>query len=325
MRPERASPPRDERQRARAEAAAWVVRLHGPQRSPAMEAGFRDWLAAHPEHRRQFERVTEVWDAGAVPVPGLPRVAPAPASAATRRMVAAMLALVVALGGWALARWSDPAYVTPIGEQRVVRLSDGSRIWLNSGSRVDVAYGAGTRRVRIERGEAFFEVAKDASRPFLVQAGDFRVVALGTAFNVRYEPGRAAVTLVEGKVEVSGPRAASAPGTDIVLVPGQRVVVADAAPARIDRPQLDTITAWRRGEVVLDGTRLADAAAEMNRYDHTRLVIDDPAVADLRISGLYHSGDNAGFARMIARLHRLQAVSEGDRIRLDASPAPVRR
>lgn len=344
---------RSRRRAARAEAAAWIVRLHGPHRSPELEAGFRAWLVADPENGRQFERVTEVWEAGTTPVPGMARVGywqeSSSGSPARKWLLAAAVAVVLIGGSFLSANyfWFNPTYSTGIGEQRIVRLSDGSRITLNSDSRVAVAYREAQRRVRVDRGEAFFEVAKDSARPFLVRAGEHQVTALGTSFVVRYEPDRTAVTLVEGKIAVSSvptsglsgllppdkysfegnnpdnpdagavyPTSPPSSAAAITLTPGQRLVFVKSKPPQLDEPRIEAVTAWRRGEVMLDKTALADAVAEMNRYDQIPLVIDDPKIAALEISGIYHTGDSASFAGMIARLYGLEVVRGPDRIHL---------
>lgn len=307
---------------ARAEASAWIVRLHGPHRTPDLEAGFRSWLAASPENARQFERVTEVWDAGAVPVPGIPRVArePEPRTSfgfgPSRWLLAAAFAFVViGAGTWgARIYWPNTSYTTGIGEQRIVRLEDGSRVILNSDSSVTVSYRLGERRIRMERGEAFFTVAKDRSRPFRVRAGEQQVEALGTSFDVKRDSQQITVTLVEGKVAVSDVEKEQPSQT---LTEGERLIVSSAnGSAKVDKPRIEAVTAWLRGEVMLDGTPLAVAVAEMNRYDQRRLVIDDPTIAAVRISGVYHTGDSALFADMVARLYGFSVQHRDGRIHL---------
>jgi transmembrane sensor len=295
---------KDFRRIATAEASAWIVRLHGPHRTPELEAGFRAWLAASPENARQFERVTEVWDAGAVPVPGVPRVAHDLDRTQPRQwLLAAALALVViGAGTWgANTFWLNPRYTTGIGEQRILRLSDGSRVTLNSSSGVTVSYRRHERDISLDHGEAFFEVAKDSSRPFRVRAGQQQIDALGTSFDVRRDSQQVTVTLVDGAVAVSGLEQSMPSAT---LSKGQRLTVSNVRLAlKLDQPRIEAVTAWRRGEVMLDGTPLADAIAEMNRYDQHPLVIDDPAIAAVRISGVYHAGDSELFAAMVARLY----------------------
>jgi transmembrane sensor len=321
----------DRKRHARAEAAAWIVRLHGPHRSAELEAGFRAWLEADAENGRQFERVTEVWEAGsALSTAGVPRVARWREEPAPRRWaLAAMVLLALGLGTWGVDYfWLNPSYATRLGEQRLVRLDDGTRIAMNSSTRIHLAYRDDERRVRLDRGEAYFEVARDPGRPFIVIAGDHHVTALGTAFVVRHENGGTAVTLVEGKVAVfegghavptHSPQTAApeaAPDNRIVLSPGQRLTFVGRGTPRLDQPRIDAVTAWRRGEVMLDNTTLADAVAEMNRYDERLLIIDDPRAAAMRVSGIYHAGDSAGFARTVAALYGLQVVHEPGRIHL---------
>ena len=356
---------------ARAEAAAWIVRLHGPHRSPELEAAFRDWLAAHPENGKQFERVTEVWDAGSsVPVPGAPRLARWKEPLVRRQwtLAAGVLLVICGLVGWGVWRaWADPTYTTGIGEQRIVRLDDGTRLSLNSGTRVRIAYDDSERRVELERGEAYFEVAHNPARPFIVTAGNHQVTALGTVFVVRYEAAQTAVTLLEGKVAVlpvpdsapltrnsavtnledaNGtrsarvnrhpsialpPSASSGDGAGVrlgakeeggdrgfILSPGERVTFTRGGSPKLDEPRMEAVAAWRRGEVMLDKTQLADAIAELNRYDKTRLIIDDPEIAALPISGIYQTGDSTGFARTVAKLYDLEIIEQPDRIYLRA-------
>jgi transmembrane sensor len=349
---------RDTQRAARAEAAAWIVRLHGPHRSPEIEAAFRDWLAAHPENGKQFERVTEVWDAGSsVPVPGAPRLIRWKELHNGRKwtLAAAILLLVCGLLGWGTWRvWADPAYTTGVGEQRVVRLDDGTRLSLNSGTHVRITYSDSERRVELARGEAYFEVAHNPARPFIVTAGNHQVIAIGTTFVVRYETAQTAVTLLEGRVAVApvpdtsgGPKLAgtdrhptsSLPGSspngegtgvgdaaqregieqELILSPGERVTFAIGRERRLDEPRIEAVTAWRRGEVMLDNTELADAVAELNRYDKTTLIIDDPQIAVLNISGIYQAGDSGSFARTIAKLYDLEVVERPNRIYLRAA------
>jgi transmembrane sensor len=360
--------------KARAEAAAWIVRLHGPQRTPALEAAFRHWLSADEENRLQFERVTQVWDdARGIPAGGITRLTQwsRPAVKRTWAVAAMVLAACGLTAFTAYQVWFANSYRTAIGEQRIVRLEDGSRVSLNSDTQIDIKLTDAMRHVTLVRGEAFFEVAHNPSRPFVVTAGNHDVTAVGTSFLVRYDPDATAVTLVEGQVTVSyaafpqvGPdgQASLPSGRDgvarerasvhrpssrnadgplvsgtlqpiqpdesdragsanmVTLTPGERLVVSRGAAPRLDSPNIDTVTAWRRGEVVLEKTTLADAVAEMNRYEDEKLVIDSPDIARLRVSGIYHVGDSAGFAQTIAKLYRLQVTEGSNQIRLLGNP-----
>lgn len=325
----------ESRRRARAEASVWIVRLHGAHRSPELEAGFRRWLEASPDNTEEFERVTAVWDAAPhASIAGLPRVVHRePASPNPRRWAIAATLLLVAAGIAFLAYRVElnPEYVTAIGEQRTVPLDDGSRIALNSNSKVKIEFSESKRTVRLLRGEAFFEVAHNQERPFVVIAGDNQVTAVGTTFEVRYEPDHIDVTLVEGKVNVTStaePLGAPASmssslsglgklsSSGYAMTAGERLRVAKGAPAIIDAPRVDAVTAWRRGEVMLDDTPLNDAIAEMNRYSKSALVIDESSIVTLHVSGIYHTGDSEGFAQTVAQLYGLQVAQEGGQIHL---------
>jgi len=297
---------------ARAEASAWVARLHGPNRDPAAERGFKAWLAADPAHSLAFDAVTEVWE-------GLPAVMGSAPRPRQRRLAPVAAALLLTLAsGIGAAAWltRDPVYVTAPGEQKSIVLQDGSRVTLNTGTRLVIDYRRDARRLRLERGEALFQVAKNPQRPFIVDAGAERVRALGTVFMVRRDPAAVAVTLVEGHVSVTGDPRRIAP---TVLSPGQRLTLAAATAPSLDRPRLEAVTAWRHGEVVFNDATLGQAVAELNRYGGARLVIRDPRLAGLRVSGVFATNDAEEFASAVAALHGLEVRHEDDAIILDPS------
>ncbi|HKU13325.1 MAG TPA: FecR domain-containing protein [Steroidobacteraceae bacterium] len=312
---------------ARAEAAAWVARLHSSGRTRALEAGLRKWLNADPEHARAFEVATEAWEVGgSASRMVVPRVAdPFQERTPRRRFSPSYVALAAALSAvvagvlYHVSR-PDPAVITNVGEQRMLTLEDGSRIFLNTGTRLFVHEDASERQVRLENGEALFDVAKDPHRPFVVTAGDRKVVALGTSFIVRRDEQQLTVTLVEGRVGVAPVSAAStATGVEAVLTPGQRLTFVSRKPPKLDEPEIENVTAWRRGEVILDKTRLQDAAEEMNRYSATKLIIDDAAAADIRVSGIFRAGDSARFARAVGETYHLSVDYQQRRILISGS------
>ena len=172
-----------------------------------------------------------------------------------------------------------------------VPLADGSHVTLNTDSRIRVALEAKERRVDLDRGEAFFDVAKDPARPFIVQAGDKRVVAVGTQFSVRRDHNDIRVAVTEGKVRVED---ASSP---VVLTAGSvartantEVLVHEAAGAEVEE-----LLSWRSGYVVFRDTALADAVAEFNRYNTRKIIIEDPAIAAIRIGGNFRSNNTDAF------------------------------
>ena len=323
---------RDARRKARAEASAWVVRLHGPHRSPRLEAAFREWLAADPEHARQFERVTDVWDAGPqVPIAGVARararrrLSHGRIWAAAASIVAACLIAVYFFAGLG----SGTVYRNGIGPLRVVRLEDGTRISLDAQSAVRVAYSDTQRRVQLEYGEAYFRVSHNPGWPFVVVAGQHQITDIGTAFMVRYGPARTAVTLLEGRVAVSsrseparvaGEAARQASSlAAVILAPGQRLTFATGSLPKLDMPATGDITAWLRGEITLDDTPLTAVIATLNRYDATPIGIEDPRAASLRVSGIYHTGNNREFAVLLEKLYGVPFSERDGRIVLGAA------
>jgi transmembrane sensor len=250
----------------------------------------------------------------------------------------AAVAVVIITGTITLGSLDSAAdYRTAVGEAQTVMLKDGTRMSLNTDTRVRVEFGAKQRKVSIDGGEAGFEVAKDAQRPFVVRAGGSEVVALGTVFTVRLTPSgpnageSLAVTLVEGKVSLRAAADAGAgevaPEKPLVMSPGERVRLAATGGAKasatqqMDRPRLEQVLAWKRNEAVFDKATLAEAVAEMNRYSRMPVVlVGDVAQADWQISGQFRTGDNAAFANALAMLHGLVVREREGRLELSRSP-----
>ncbi len=330
-----------------AEAAFWIARLHGPDRSSQMERECLAWQARSEAHRVAFERCTDTWqDVAGVTLRDYATAAKIGAEAQdkprptrrTRRAVgvalagAAVAVLLVVIQPW---RASD-TYATNVGELRTVILEDGTRMSLNTATRVRVTLASAQRTVRVDEGEVLFEVAKDARRPFVVHVADREVVALGTVFSVRLTPtsevGSDAldVTLIEGEVSVraaSGASDKAAETRPVLLKPGDRLRLSEPSgraakgsqrvTMQMDRPRVDQLMAWRRNEAVFDDVPLSDAVAEMNRYSRQPVVlVGDESSKGLRISGLFRTGDNVAFARAVASLYGLVVHDRQDHVEL---------
>jgi len=306
------------------EASAWMAVLRAPDRTLDVEHGFQRWLTESPGHQAAFEAVSTAWEETA----GLSPVVLKPSrSVLGRGFGQGFFAAAAALGLIAIAAllyYQHRASVeTDIGEQRTVTLQDGSRIYLNTGTRVVIRYSDRVRKVELKRGEALFDVARVSDRPFVVQAGNREIRALGTAFVVREDASRFAVTLVEGKISVSGPSIsgeAAVTSAPMVLSPGERLTLAPHQRPQLDQPMMEKVTAWRTGEVDLVEVRLADAAAEMNRYSRTQVIIERRETAGIRVSGIFRAGDTTSFAQAIANTYGLQAKQEKGRIVIMGAP-----
>ena len=330
-----------------AEAAAWIARLHGEERTASVEAGFKRWLAASGEHRAAFEMANDIW-AGTdhLPKPSTPAFVRWPRAGLVvtlpRALIATFVVAVVTLGISFYFR--DSGMTTRVGEQRNFTLEDGTHVSLNTASRIHVRYDRTARRVVLDEGEAYFEVAKHADWPFIVTAGGKQVVARGTAFLVRRDEDRLTVTLVEGKVTVaaageavtslpaatgsaasaqdpsSAASSQSGAGPDITLAPGQRLTFADHERPKLDHPELDRVTAWQHGQVILDHTPLADAVAEMNRYSDVALRIEEPEAGRAEVTGIFRVGDSENFAQAVAETYHLRVADRGGQIVLSGRP-----
>jgi transmembrane sensor len=319
----------------RAQAAVWVTDLHGPERSPELEAGVRRWLAEDPRHPQAFELATDAWQrSGNLPahLPEEPR--PAVPLAASLRMRhssrltrvgfagTAVLALVLATVFYLL---KDPSLSTGYAEQKTVELSDGTEVTLNANSRVSVDYTDRLRKVTLTRGEALFNVTKHQTRPFVVIIGSRKVIALGTSFEVRREDTTEqgfTVTLIEGRVAIE-PLAAPdllpvEPADAILLNSGQRLRFAANSPDSVDSPAIDKVTAWRHGQLIFEDTSIREAAKEFNRYGKRRLAIDPSVSEELRVGGVFRIGDPDSFAHAMANAYHLRIIERTDELKLSS-------
>jgi transmembrane sensor len=204
-------------------------------------------------------------------------------------------------------------------------LQDGTRVVLNTDTRIEVNYDEGARRVRLIRGEAWFDVSKRPAWPFIVSVDGQEIRALGTSFIVRHDDTQdLSVTLVEGRVSVA-PIAGNggAPSqTQQILAPGQRLLISRNHAPTVDRPELTRITAWERGRVEFEDAPLGDAAKEMNRYSATHITLADAEVAQLRIGGVFRAGDSDEFVRIMTAAFGLRADRRGSDIVLSQRAAP---
>lgn len=215
-------------------------------------------------------------------------------------------------------------YVTGVAETRVVTLPDNSRVSLDAATRVSVSYTATTRDITLLAGQAHFDVARDATRPFRVTAGDRTVVATGTSFNIEMIGNEVLVTLLEGEVIVTDADAdsqtlkASSEGSDrstpersstpVKLKPGQQLLaIHDEAPRIDTAPNIEKTTAWRQGKVFLEEDMLPVAVARMNRYSRIRLVVADDSLKGLEVGGVFNAGDTDAFIEALEAAFPVEA------------------
>ena len=308
-----------QREAVREAAASWAVRLSDPACTDAERAAFEVWRDASPAHEAAFERETATWSRfdrlralrPADPEPDPNLLAPAAQSQPILRWAAAVAgaAVLAGIGVWTVG--GAPAYATAVGERRLVVLEDGTRVELNTDSKIVVRYRRGERQVKLVKGEALFEVAGDA-RPFVVTARDRRVEAEAAAFNVRLQPKAVQVIVAKGDVEIAD-TAPFGGGDDeahlaagVIGVYGEGGGVAQpVAPVRIDQA-----LAWRQGQIALNGQTLETAVEEFNRYsDERQLVVADPAIAGYRLGGYFAVNDMDGFVRALQTTFPVKATA----------------
>jgi transmembrane sensor len=311
-----------DRQWIEEEAARLVVELSGAGDSDAARARLADWLAQGPLHAVAYARAQATWRAAerlkAAPPPVEPEAVAGPAGrfeAFFIRRQTAITALVLSLVAVLAivivqALTSVDRYHTGIGETRTIALPDGSSMRLNTGSTAEVATRAGRRHIKLIDGEAMFDIARDPARLFIVDVPSASLGATGAAFNVRLRHDFVELTMVEGEVSVrAGPDKAAQGVTAGKLAAIRRGVVAESA---LDPAGLAQRTAWQAGRIDLDGATLAQAIEEFNRYRSTPLVVGDPRIAAVPVSGRFRTSDADLFLRMLQRDHAIRTIAGSD-------------
>jgi transmembrane sensor len=301
--------PQDDENRL-AESAAWRLRLTeaGVRTSPEFEAWLRE-----PGNQAAWDQVSRPWNY-------FDETDNAPAMVAAReaaladakrnrdrfakpqqlRRLAGLIAAALLIGAmgagsvWWLNLPDD--YRTAMGERRVITLSDGSKLSLDADSEVTVRYAKHDRALHLLKGQARFDVAHDKKRPFSVVAGNQRVIATGTAFNIDMAGPKVLVTLIEGHVLVLNENDDTAA---MPMHPGPRAI------------ELRAGTAWTIGQLMFDDEPLSSVVERVNRYGGTQIVIADPRVGAMKISGVFNAGDALGFVEIVTQYLPLKAVSDG--------------
>lgn len=310
-----------------AEAAAyWHARL-AQGTDARIDQEFERWRDASPENRRAYERLTSRHD-------GIRALADAPEILSLRHqtllrlavkqrfdarvktgvgvMVAALAVVTSAFalysGGFGdkssvvtaeAGAIAEQSFRTAIGQRSTITLADGSRVTLNTASRIRIAYSQHERRLTLDEGQAWFEVARNKAVPFVVHAGGQRVEAHGTAFDVRVMPDRIEVMLAEGKVTVDAER----PGLNrasVAMRPNELLIASTKGTSVRRVADLDAWNNWRQGIIMFDNVPLARAIVEMNRYSETQLQVANAQTGRIAISGGFNAGATGAFVEALA-------------------------
>ncbi|WP_336335445.1 FecR family protein [Pseudomonas putida] len=270
------------------QALEWCVRLHDAGATPAEHEEFAQWLAADPSHPAAWQRAQQVW--GVAGVAGHAQLA---ASRAMRKRIsrrtslglasAAAVLLAVAVFALSPAHWAD--YRTEVAQVRSWTLEDGSTVQLAPQTSLDVSFSAGERRLRLYQGEAWFKVAPDPSRPFIVEAAGGDVRALGTAFDVQVLEDGANVTVTEHSVRVSRAGQQAEAGEGQALHYGAQGI---GALRRVEPGQQ---LAWREQRLVFQDEPLSRVLQRLQPYSRAHLLLTDSSLAQLRVTAAVQAGE----------------------------------
>ncbi|CAI3788047.1 Protein FecR [Pseudomonas sp. MM227] len=273
------------------------VHLTSGRASEADRSAFARWRGQSADHEAAARLAERIWQALPQTCAAQRFVVPAKV---TRRPLR-WAALAAGVGALALTGLSEPArvyfadYATAVGERRALTLEDGSQVWLNSGSALSVRYSSSRREISLIKGEALFQVSKDASRPFVVQASGGSVQAVGTRFDVDRQGEQVRVGVTEGEVKVSSG------GAVVPLRAAQRLeYVAGTAPSPTGALDLGSASAWQRGKLIFNRQPLAEVFADIERYLPGSLVIAG-SLPTTAVSGVFNLDDIPGMLDMLAR------------------------
>ena len=266
------------------DALDWQVLLHSGTATAADRARYQRWCQLGPAHAEAAREAEALWqDLGHTPTAQALHQPPAPRRWRRVSAIAASLAMLMAgYSAWQQLPVWQADYHTSVGQRQSLTLADGSRVTLNSGSALSVAFSAGQRKVVLEAGEALFETTEDP-RPFVVEAGGEPVSGGAAVFSVRRQPEGNRVVLAQGDARVGGQ----------VLQP---------------TPDAGAQTAWQRGKLIFNGKPLGQVLAELERYQHGRIFIPDQQLAALQVSGVFDLDDPHALLRTLEQRYGLKVT-----------------
>ena len=335
----------------REQASSWWLLLNEGEPAAADRRAFAEWVTRSPERVAAFlqaARLSLALSARTTPWPEtsvedliraarearhdvaqLPRASGAsvPVSPARRwfgsrvplaaRIAAVGFVLLFMVGVGSYLRLKPQTFETAVGEQRSVVLSDGSLVTLNTASTIELRFVKDHRVVRLLAGEALFQVAHDTARPFDVTTGDTTVRAVGTQFNVDRRATGTTVTVVEGRVAVMSANEDSSSEVQnrLPLEAGEQVIVSPQHARQVLHADVATAIAWTQRKLIFEHRRLAEVAAEFNRYNRQVIDIQGDGLRDQQVTGVFQANDAGSFLEFLARIPGVTVVTAPDRSR----------
>ncbi len=309
------------------QACEWAVRLRGDDLDDSLLKQFSDWLTSDHSHRTAFEQIANMWgDVGALPTSAVDALSPQASSShkasplsrwlnwrgltgIATALVVATIAVVLIPSGGKLA-----TYTTAKGEQLEIALQDGSTVTLNTDTLLEVDLNNEQRWLHLVRGEAWFSVANDEQRPFVVDLDGITARVLGTEFNVYRENAESAlVTVTEGAVQVTN---TSSTSDSAILRKHESVKYSRKTGISSVEAASANVAAWRQRQLVFASTPLNDVITTLNRYSKTPIRLISKDVGLSRVSGTFSTEHPAETARAVAEALSLEAKTDSDAIRL---------
>lgn len=306
-------------------AIDWLIRKDDPDWSQVDQVELDAWLQESMANRAAYLRVEYGWEE-ADRVRSLGdwdeprRSGYQPIGRWWSAAIAASILAVCGIGTYSLApqlavqpQVQEVRYDTPVGGRKIINLADGSKINLNTQSVIRAAVDNKKRDVWLDSGEAYFEVAHREGEPFVVHAGGRTITVLGTKFSVRRDHDRVTVNVLEGRVRIDVGENRETTGAiitagDTAIARGDSTLIAAKSEERVENA-----LAWRDGRLTFNLVPLSEAAAEFNRYNRTKLIID-PSAADIPIGGIFQASNVSEFARLLHEAYGLKLEQDGNRI-----------
>ena len=318
------------------EAARWVVRNDKGPLNAEERARFEAWKQASPLHADAFTRMSSHWNElnDLMRLSDTPRETPLLKRPATWAGIglAAAVVFAVLIGVTQFGPQSHTqtqiaqtpglgVYKTRIGDQEKITLADGSIVTLNTASRIETRINGQERTVRLLEGEAFFEVAHDATRPFRVYAGDGMTVAVGTAFSVRLNKNTVEVVVSEGKVAYSRVADTPTPETVAYVTAGETASFGDKLEIeKVDDAEVGRKLSWTSGKLVFAGAPLSSVVADISRYTDIQFDFANQDLADMRVGGVFQVGEVNDMLDAIETNFGLQIERIGEKVvRIDGA------
>jgi transmembrane sensor len=321
-----------DRERVNEDAARWVVRLSDSP-SATDQSEFDAWMAQGGEHELAYMRARMAWQRldlmSALPIPDSlleddaaetalashisHPVKRQPGQVHMKRLIhiAASFIAISAILTLTIAAVATPrAYATALGEQKTIRLSDGTTIDLNTDTRIVVSYGLRTRTIKLEHGEAMFHIAS-AKRPFIVRTNTAHLNTQSAELSVRLTGDATQVIVSQGMAMATDNNADAKP---VSLTSDTQATVAGQAPrvTHLSVSDMERVMAWRKGVIALNGETLSQAAAEFNRYNQKKIVVSGLPARNIRVGGLFRSTDVDRFVLGVVSTFPVTASEDDD-------------